>query len=270
MSEGRKNGFSFPRSSNQVYSWAGQLLSLSLFYPCMIAFIAGNGDNNARDVAVILVALHAFIVLVSFGLWYFIESHDPAEESCWSKCLPNSERWTKLKYDRMHKKRIEGLDHFCEWLNTSIGRSNYLPFILLVSLGFIQFCLQFTLCMLLLVPWAKQARDAVSTEGDPKGVAFTCAVVILAIVSISILFMYSMLLFFHMYLGYLGISTYDYTIESSRAYRQRQKLEQTHNAASKQKSSSSSSGIADTDTDTELGLPTSEMVSKNGEQTLDS
>ena len=124
--------------------------------------------------------------------------------------------------------------------------------------------------MLLLVPWAKQARDAVSTEGDPKGVAFTCAVVILAIVSISILFMYSMLLFFHMYLGYLGISTYDYTIESSRAYRQRQKLEQTHNAASKQKSSSSSSGIADTDTDTELGLPTSEMVSKNGEQTLDS
>jgi len=43
-----------------------------------------------------------------------------------------------LYRQRTGRPQIEGLDHYCEWLNVSIGRSNYLPFVLLVALGNLQ------------------------------------------------------------------------------------------------------------------------------------
>ena len=66
---GRLNGFSKPRSTNQTISWAGQITSLALFYPCAIAYLA-KADGGAVAAAAGLVAVHGAIVLVSFGLWY--------------------------------------------------------------------------------------------------------------------------------------------------------------------------------------------------------
>jgi hypothetical protein len=286
---GRLNGFSKPRSTNQTISWAGQITSLALFYPCAIAYLA-KADGGAVAAAAGLVAVHGAIVLVSFGLWYFVESHDPAEPSCFSKCLPDSERWTTNKYDRVHKKRIEGLDHFCEWLNTAVGRSNYVPFFLLVCLGFLQFSIQLVFGLLILSAWRKDATDAVGSTVDPNAVTFLLAVGVLVAISVLIALMYAMLLSFHVYLGCRGMSTYDYTMEQQRAYKQQQRLEQTHGDAKIAKNTSVSSAGpapppsaeknygADEDdaasaaqTDAELGLPSTEMVaSGGGESTLDS
>ena len=85
-----------------------------------------------------LLVVHGAVLAASGGLWLFLETHDPAVPSCWSSLLPSNSRWTTLKYCRIHQKKIEGLDHYCEWLNVSIGRSNYVPFVLLLCLGLTQ------------------------------------------------------------------------------------------------------------------------------------
>ena len=141
-----------------------------------------------------VLGTHGAIVLLSVGLWLFLETHDPSNASCWSRMLPDSERWTKLSYDRIHMKKIEGLDHFCPWLNVSVGRSNYLPFILLVALGLCQFGLQAVVGLL----WALSGKYSV---------AGLVIIVLHELVVVLIWCMYSMLFGFHLYLAFRGLST---------------------------------------------------------------
>ena len=42
------------------------------------------------------------------------------------------------RYVSEHRKPIEGLDHFCTWLNVAIARSNYVPFFVLTVCGVVQ------------------------------------------------------------------------------------------------------------------------------------
>ena len=194
--------------------------------------------------------------------------------------LADSERWTTNKYDRVHKKRIEGLDHFCEWLNTAVGRSNYVPFFLLVCLGFLQFSIQLVFGLLILSAWRKDATDAVGSTVDPNAVTFLLAVGVLVAISVLIALMYAMLLSFHVYLGCRGMSAYDYTMEQQRAYKQQQRLEQTHGganseehecefgragaAAERRKTRPRGRRSSAAQTDAELGLPSTEMVASGG------
>ena len=90
--------------------------------------------------------------------------------------------------------QIEGLDHFCPWLNVSVGRSNYLPFILLVALGLCQFGLQVVVGLL----WA------LSGHYTTIGVAI---IVLHEVVVVLIWCMYVMLFGFHLYLASRGLST---------------------------------------------------------------
>eukprot|EP00619_Florenciella_sp_RCC1007_P009251 CAMPEP_0205905760 /NCGR_PEP_ID=MMETSP1325-20131115/1540_1 /ASSEMBLY_ACC=CAM_ASM_000708 /TAXON_ID=236786 /ORGANISM="Florenciella sp., Strain RCC1007" /LENGTH=334 /DNA_ID=CAMNT_0053271699 /DNA_START=23 /DNA_END=1027 /DNA_ORIENTATION=- len=194
---GRTRGFDRPYTQEQYICWGGQIISLSLFYAL------GGSGFSANAFNTVVLGLHGSIVLVSLGLWLFLETHDPTEPSCWSRRLPDSERWTKLSYDRMHMKKIEGLDHFCPWLNVSIGRSNYLPFILLVALGLCQFGLQAVVGLL----WA------LSGAYTTAGLVF---IVLHEVMVAPIWCMYVMLFGFHVYLGVRGLSTYGYLMEMKK------------------------------------------------------
>lgn len=152
---------------------------------------------------------------MSLGLWLFLETHNPAEPSCFSAWL-NGPRWTTNKYCRIHKQRIEGLDHFCEWLNVSIGRSNYIPFVLLLSLGCVQFTLQIAFGVLTFTSWREPLARAM--EGSAL-VIFQIGAVLNILLSFNVLCLYVMLLQFHAYLGYRGMSTYDYTIEQTKLHK---------------------------------------------------
>jgi hypothetical protein len=52
-----------------------------------------------------------------------------------------------------HRKPIEGLDHFCSWLNVAIARSNYVPFFVLTCCGVAQYALQALFAALCLTAW---------------------------------------------------------------------------------------------------------------------
>ena len=76
----------------------------------------------------------------------------------------------------------------------SVGRSNYLPFILLVTLGLCQFVLQAVAGLL----WA------LSGHYTTIGVAI---IVLHEVVVVPILCMYILLFSFHLYLASRGLST---------------------------------------------------------------
>jgi hypothetical protein len=200
---GRLNGFQQPRSKNQTFSWGCQVVVLAVFYP-LACFV--TTDSESLSSLSILLA-HFVITLLSIFLWYYLETHDPAEKSCWGGLLPDSSRWTSQKYCRIHKKKIEGLDHFCEWLNVSIGRSNYVPFLLLVSLGLIQFMLQIVLGVIILVEWSEFPVIAL------------IGAIFIILFSGFIECMYLMLFTFHIYLACKGMSTYDYTVAQSKKFK---------------------------------------------------
>ena len=52
-----------------------------------------------------------------------------------------------MRYCREQKDVVAGLDHFCTWLNTSIGRSNYVPFYLLATFGTLQYAVHVAICV---------------------------------------------------------------------------------------------------------------------------
>mmetsp|Transcript_26388 Transcript_26388/g.59073 ORF Transcript_26388/g.59073 Transcript_26388/m.59073 type:complete len:239 (+) Transcript_26388:212-928(+) len=208
---GRTHGFQRPYSKAQYRAWFAQALSLTFFYGCaLFAFLSKRLDHSR--VMIVMIGAQLTIVLVELGLWHFLETHDPSEPSCFSRLLISEKRWTTEKYCRIHKKRIAGLDHFCEWLNVSIGRSNYVAFLLLVAAGLVQFCLQIIFGVLVLV----------GTQGQHGAVPILLQVIAVLLIGVSlpIATAYSMLFFFHLYLGWRGISTYDYTIEQSKKHKQ--------------------------------------------------
>ena len=71
-----------------------------------------------------------------------METHNPTKASCFGSLLGDTPRWTKKRYCREHKASIEGLDHFCTWLNVSVGRQNYVPFYVLSAAGTVQYALR--------------------------------------------------------------------------------------------------------------------------------
>jgi hypothetical protein len=55
-------------------------------------------------------------------------------------CFPNQNKTSR--YCATCCKNVLGLDHHCTWLNTCIGLRNYIPFLSLVVIGFVQMSMQ--------------------------------------------------------------------------------------------------------------------------------
>lgn len=159
---------------------------------------------NERMVA-ILVIPHVICVLVGLCCWLFMETHPPTKTSCFGSLLGDTPRWTKKRYCREHKASIEGLDHFCTWLNVSVGRQNYVPFYLLSAAGTFQYALHAAICVFIIVSCR-------------RAIALGTLVVIGAcgLLGFCILLAYAALFGFHTYLAFLGIGTYDWIIDQRK------------------------------------------------------
>ena len=152
----RKTGLEAPFSANQKKAWVLQSSCTALFWGLAASFLAsvpaeGLPANSGGPTAWLVAALtaHGVLVLVGATTWWWLSHHNPLEPG-FRRLLPDSPRWSKQQYCAVHKAKIEGLDHHCTWLNVSVGRSNYVPFMLLTATGGAQFTVQFVVGALLL------------------------------------------------------------------------------------------------------------------------
>ena len=223
-------------SFDQKKSWVLQSLSTTLFWISSISFLRAlrgvapvTGWPSVTPLQVLL-AVHGALVFIGASCWLFLERHNPTHDSCFSRLLPDSSRWTKQQYCAVHKAKIEGLDHHCTWLNVSVGRSNYVPFFVLTVCGALQFTLQVVVCGLMARPTALVA------DGDSATVIFglwAAGATLAALLSAYIASNYGTLLLFHLMLARRGISTYDWLLDRRKKKSNKKAAEAGSSAASK-------------------------------------
>lgn len=199
--EARLRGFDRPLSTNQLVSWVGNALATGGFYAVNGAVLLGPRGCNERTVSILLLP-HLVFVLGGFCCWLFLESHLPTKPSIFSRLLPDTDRWTRERYSREHKDVVAGLDHYCTWLNTAIGRANYVPFYCIACFGTFQYALHVAILVYMLATCG--VKDL--------GLLLVILAALLAFVGLLILVAYTALFAFHTYLFYLGMGTYDWII----------------------------------------------------------
>lgn len=174
--------------------------------------------------------------------WKSCETIDPAlpvDDSMsnrWRRVRLTGPRWEKTRYCALCRKAVPGLDHHCTWLQTCIGKGNYAQFFTVACTGTVQFVLQVMYAALCLL-WLHYRPLNASTFGY---VVKSCLAVCL-VMSVPCMFMYFVLVGFHLWLMVLGYGTYEWMLR--RRKEQRAKLE-----AKKQKKHAATDEIISTST----------------------
>ena len=197
----RRVGFDRPLTTNQVASWIGNAFATGLFYGLVATVLLVPRRRCDEGTLAVLVIPHAVCVVVGLVNWLFLETHPPTQPSCFSALLPDSARWTKTRYCREHKDVIVGLDHFCTWLNVSVGRTNYVPFFLVAMFGTLQYALAAAAC-----------AYVVATCRRGLGALVLALFGLCGAMGLLICLAYLSLFLFHSYLACLGMGTYDWII----------------------------------------------------------
>jgi hypothetical protein len=202
----RTRGFDRPLTTNQVASWIGNALATAWFYGVVAWVLLRDRRHCNERIVAILVIPHVCCVVVGLCCWLFMETHPPTKASCFGSLLGDTPRWTKKRYCREHKASIEGLDHFCTWLNVSVGRQNYVPFYLLSAAGTVQYALHTAICVFIIVSCKRPMQLGALVVIGACGLMGFC-----------ILLAYAALFGFHTYLAFLGVGTYDWIIDQRKA-----------------------------------------------------
>jgi len=218
---GRINGFSRPFTDKQIIFCASNSVSTAYFYLIFYFVFYRASEEPVHHDGFFhgLLATHLAIATLGFCSWLFIETHNPAIDTCFGAMLPDTKRWTEMKWCREHKVKLAGLDHFCVWLNVSISRSNYIPFLTLTVCGVLQYIIQTLTGLLVLTLWQKDMVSRTALSNDPHAYTYILAVVLNCAASVGIGFGFVMLLIFHIHLLSTGFSTYTYLIEQRKLLR---------------------------------------------------
>lgn len=174
---------------------------------------------------IVAVAVHTVNSTILLASWRSCESIDPAapvEDSLpngWCGVRLDGPRWEKTRYCALCRKAVPGLDHHCTWLQTCIGKANYAQFFTVACTGTLQFVLQVAYAALCLL-WLH--HNPLDDAGAFQYVVEGCLIACLAI-SVPCMFMYFVLLGFHLWLMVLGYGTYEWMLR--RRKEQRAKLE---------------------------------------------
>ncbi|KAF1785433.1 Zinc finger, DHHC-type, palmitoyltransferase [Phytophthora cactorum] len=214
----RHNGFERPFSRDQVISWIGHSLSALCFFIGAAGIYLCTGEGGAEEE-------HTMNSMVLVTAWRSCETMDPAapvEDSLpngWCGVRLSGPRWEKTRYCALCRKPVPGLDHHCTWLQTCIGKNNYAQFFTVACTGTVQFVLQVAYAALSLLWLHSHPLD---DAGGFRYVVEGCLIVCL-VISVPCMFMYFVLVGFHLWLMILGYGTYEWMLR--RRKEQRAKLE---------------------------------------------
>ncbi|KAF1776497.1 hypothetical protein JG687_00013870 [Phytophthora cactorum] len=269
----RHNGFERPFSRDQVISWIGHSLSALCFFIGAAGIYLCTGEGGVEEehtsttvttMTLVTIALHVVNSMVLVTAWRSCETMDPAapvEDSLpngWCGVRLSGPRWEKTRYCALCRKPVPGLDHHCTWLQTCIGKNNYAQFFTVACTGTVQFVLQVAYAALSLLWLHSHPLD---DAGGFRYVVEGCLIVCL-VISVPCMFMYFVLVGFHLWLMILGYGTYEWMLR--RRKEQRAKLE-----AKKKKKTGDNDEVSSTSTGESVSLESSHTVVKVGDVNLE-
>lgn len=213
----RKNGFSRPWNLSQILA----ACTLVTFAGAFVTMILAACHNE--DVQIIAIALYSACFVPVLALWFAAEMIDPASEGTCTVAAFKGE--TEMRYDREMGKKIPGLDHHCKWLNTGIGRRNYLIFFALIVLIFVLWLGQFLTGFIILVYAGATEDEDQSAASVRMGIGGYVSIFVHECVLGFFLAHVGQLILFHRMLQRTGQSTYGYMTAAAKAKSAKRKAE---------------------------------------------
>eukprot|EP00947_MAST-08B_sp_MAST-8B-sp1_P002505 g2505.t1 len=197
----RANGWKAPYNIYQKVTWVYHTVLTAFFYTTVGLYVRG------WPLIVALAVYSAFLVLALVS-WVFVSVIDagnkpgPMEERFIDTfhCMNQRSKAVK-RYCALCKKEVLGLDHHCPWLNTCVGRRNYIHFFNLSLCQMVDLILQLTVAFLTLT------QTSVWAPGQ-GGAGFVAVQIVQLAVAFPLTCAYTALTLFHIYLMFLQQGTY--------------------------------------------------------------
>ena len=218
----RQNGFSPPISSDQLKCILIYPPNLVAYY-LLVSFVLA--DNDALRTG--LQCLNGILALIVMTSWFLAEYIDPEQTSHFTGipvvCFPPPEK--SARYCGGCRKTVTGLDHHCSWLNTCIGRRNYVFFFVLVLVGAVQHLLHVLVGIIAMALWMRDVDKQTYISSYFHGALWAFYLVVCAFVVLSATMAtgFLLLLAFHSYLLLVARKgTYDWLLarRGGRLYEQ--------------------------------------------------
>ena len=209
----RTRGLESPYSAEQKMTMVLHPIATAVSFWLTPAVLAAN-DVSGNHVAVgwAVVALSACTSASLLACWAAVVIIDPSVDTAPASGCTGCSGGTERPYYCLHcRKRVPGFDHHCAWLNTCIGRRNYVFFYGVALSGTVQYAVATTVAVLLLA--SPDWRDAVAGWSLylGGGGAFRAVLGVFLLLAAPLLAAFVALLGFHTYLrGWLRMGTYDW------------------------------------------------------------
>ena len=178
---------------------------------------AGAAGGGGDDSTVVYCAVVAALTAVILAAWVFasaVDASQPPGGAC-ERALCGAlycfkRAGLKTRYCAVSRKKVPGMDHFCVWMNTAIGRRNYPAFFIVALFSVLLYAFQIALSV---VAYARHAPAAVPVVLST--VNLLCAG--------GVGGLYAYLLAGHCYLIWRQISTFDYLMEKAKQRAEKRK-----------------------------------------------
>ena len=153
----RVNGLQYPPSRDQIKTLI--VYPATILSSFLIIRVTLCDDNRLM---VLLMTLNGALSVLLILAWISVSYIDPEQKEGPSGipvvCYSSPEK--SARFCGACRKTVPGLDHHCTWLNTCIGRRNYVPFICLVFIGAAQSALNAIIGFITAAVWITNGRTS--------------------------------------------------------------------------------------------------------------